>query len=655
MHWLAPMTAIYAAAAAVPLLVLLYFLKLKRHEQFVSSTFLWKRAIQDMQVNAPFQKLRRNLLLLLQLLMLIAILLALGRPILSLKTGPARRYVLLIDRSASMNSKDVEGNRLDLARQQAKLLVESLRSKSGLLLKDESDQAMVIAFDEHAKVLCNFTSDKKQLLEALDRIRHGDGPSSLAEAVTVAHAFAESSADQGDTQPRLSSGKLELFSDGRIRDLDKIMIAPGELNFHSVGRAGENVAVVSMQARRSYERAEEVAIFATLANYTPAEVTCDVQLSVDGDVRSVRPVTIPPRKTADQNGNAPPGTISVSYTLRHAGSGVVEIRQLRVDALTCDDAAWSILPPPRKLKVLLVTSGNIAISSALKSCPLERLDFKTPAQFDSLDHSAMSIRQPYDVIVLDNHVPPALPRCRYLVFGRAPQRIGVSTDQRLKNQVVVDWRSRHPVLQFVNLTNLFAVNAWKMTLPRDAEVLCEFAGSPGMGVVRRGGSVFLLVGFDPMETNWPFEPGFVMFCYNAMNYLGLESGQTQETDLTVGQAIYIDGLPPASEVRIEGPGFSNLKLTCDATGTLRYPQTDLAGVYSVAIENEPPMRFAVNLLDAKESDIEAVKQITVSGQKIEARAKPPRLTNVELWPPLAMVVLVLVCLEWFVYNSKVRL
>ena len=99
MEWLTPLIGIYAAAVAVPLLLLLYFLKLKRQETIVSSTLLWKRAVQDLQVNAPFQRLRRNLLLLLQLLALLAILLALAGPVVAWKGGPGKRYVLLIDRS----------------------------------------------------------------------------------------------------------------------------------------------------------------------------------------------------------------------------------------------------------------------------------------------------------------------------------------------------------------------------------------------------------------------------------------------------------------------------------------------------------------------------------------------------------------------------
>ena len=121
MQWLTPLLGLSAAAVAVPLLLLLYFLKLKRRESVVSSTLLWKRAVQDLQVNAPFQKLRRNVLLLLQLLALIAMLVALAGPMLALSKGPGQRYVVLIDRSASMNATDVTPNRLAEAKKQARV------------------------------------------------------------------------------------------------------------------------------------------------------------------------------------------------------------------------------------------------------------------------------------------------------------------------------------------------------------------------------------------------------------------------------------------------------------------------------------------------------------------------------------------------------
>ena len=55
-------------AAVPPAIVLLYFLKLKRRPLEVPSTYLWHKSIEDLHVNSIWQRLRRNLLLLLQLL-----------------------------------------------------------------------------------------------------------------------------------------------------------------------------------------------------------------------------------------------------------------------------------------------------------------------------------------------------------------------------------------------------------------------------------------------------------------------------------------------------------------------------------------------------------------------------------------------------------
>src|SRR5438105_5488697 len=107
-HFLNPFFAIMAASIAVPALLVLYFLKLRRRELPVSSTLLWKKAIQDLQVNAPFQRLRRNLLLILQLLVLLALCLALSRPVTFFSPGAGKSTVLLIDRSASMSANDID-------------------------------------------------------------------------------------------------------------------------------------------------------------------------------------------------------------------------------------------------------------------------------------------------------------------------------------------------------------------------------------------------------------------------------------------------------------------------------------------------------------------------------------------------------------------
>lgn len=654
MEWLTPLTGLYAAAATLPLLLLLYFLKLKRREQLISSTLLWRRAVHDLQVNAPFQRLRRNILFLLQLLMLLAILLALAGPILSLTTGPSRRFVFLIDRSASMGANDVEPTRLDAAKTQAITFVESLRDKSFFSLRDQADQVMVIAFDDHAKVMCNFTADRQQLRSAIDAITAGDGGSALAEAVVVARAFAQSPGTEGNNRSAETPAQLLLFSDGRISDLDQIAVDSGELIFNCIGSSQRNIAITAMQARRSYENPDEVSVFATIANFDTEPATCDVQLSLNDDVQAVRAVEIPPQETTSDGAAGAPGKASIDFALSHADAGVIEVRQLEPDSLSCDDAAWAVLSPPRRLVVLLVTTGNMVLESALNACPLARLELCSPDDFEAMDLGTVAVEQPYDVIVLDGHVPAQLPRCRYLVFGHPPDGIDVAVETELEDQIIVDWRPRHPVLKYVNLMNLFAAKCYEMTLPRDAETLAEFGQGPALALVRRQGSVFLLAGFDVLQTNWPFEPGFILFCYNATAFLAVQAGQSQETNLNVHQPIIVEGLAPGTRAEISGPGISANEIKATPAGAIRFPGIERVGVYSLDVPDQPLRLFAVNLLDSKESDIAPVRQITLSGRQVQAQDNPISRSNLPLWPFLVAAALVLVCLEWLVYNSKVR-
>ena len=63
MSFFAP--AAFALALLIPVVIALYLLRLRRIEQQVSSVYLWRRMVRDVEANAPWQKLRRNLLLLL--------------------------------------------------------------------------------------------------------------------------------------------------------------------------------------------------------------------------------------------------------------------------------------------------------------------------------------------------------------------------------------------------------------------------------------------------------------------------------------------------------------------------------------------------------------------------------------------------------------
>src|SRR5512147_2239481 len=102
MHFLAPLA--FSFAAAIPVVILFYLLKRKRVVRLVSSTLLWQKFLAETQASAPFQKLRKNWLLILQLLLLALAVFALARPYFATKVKPARLRVVILDASASMQS-----------------------------------------------------------------------------------------------------------------------------------------------------------------------------------------------------------------------------------------------------------------------------------------------------------------------------------------------------------------------------------------------------------------------------------------------------------------------------------------------------------------------------------------------------------------------
>ncbi|HEY1628419.1 MAG TPA: VWA domain-containing protein, partial [Tepidisphaeraceae bacterium] len=262
--------AAIAAAIAIPSLLILYFLKLRRREMAVASTLLWKKAIQDLQVNAPFQKLRRNLLLLMQLLLLFLLLLALSRPITFFTPGAGKNSVIIIDRSASMSAGDVNGKtRLDEAKREAKDLVDTL---------NRGGTAMVIAFDDSAETVQPWTSDAVALKTAIDNIQPTDRKSRLKQAYQLAEAQTQFNPNQlrSDVEPP----DVFVYSDGRVLDGSELSIK-ANLKYEKIGSddAG-NIAIVALSAKRNYEQPTQVQVFARLADFGPDPQTADVELWV---------------------------------------------------------------------------------------------------------------------------------------------------------------------------------------------------------------------------------------------------------------------------------------------------------------------------------------------------------------------------------------
>jgi hypothetical protein len=673
-HFLSPLTAAIAAAIALPLLILLYFLKLRRREVAVSSTFLWKKAIQDLQVNAPFQRLRRNLLLLLQLLLLLALILALSRPVSNYTPGAGKLTVILIDHSASMNAADAPNGRTRL--EEAKRLATDL--VSGM---DRNGQATVIAFNDQPEIMQTFTGDTVALKNAIDKIEPTDRRTRLAMAFQLAEAQSAYIPENNRSNVR---PEVWLYSDGRAEDSSELRLQ-GDLKYQKIGSdTAANIGIVAMDARRDYDTPVTVQVFARLANYGPSVVTADVKMLVDGKDRSIAGVSLPPQRWNDPEWvKKHPGEKdetfvakdSVDFKVDMPSAGTIRVEQLHKtgDMLAADDSAEVVVPPPKSLSVLLVTAAHDNPWIEQKALPALRL--KDPQVMLAEDYEEKQPKN-FDVVIFDRVTPTFLPDSgNFIYIGCAPPTGKLKIEkngeiyQTVDDVSVLDWQRDHPILRQLPLGKLYAGTMYKLDVPPEAKILIDGLKGPMVVLDREphivngevvGRYTNLVIAFDVLQSNWPNNGWtFPVFLHNALQFLALGSEMNVRPSYEPGTAIKIprsalDKMgPDLKSIRVDGP-MGSYPVAIPASGDFVLPPMNKVGIY----KTEPPVpqfeEMAVNLLDDNESNLMPTDAPPGNvGTALEVTGGKSRL---ELWWWfVACLALPLLMIEWWVYTRRVHL
>ncbi len=220
-----------------PAIILLYFLKLRRNPLEVPSTFLWRRTIEDMHVNSLWQRLRQNLLLFLQLLIVGLLMLACLRPSWQAQSRLKNRLIFLVDNSASMSATDEQPSRLAVAQQKVDDLIEQMAP---------GDAAMLVSFSDRAKVEQPFTTNKGLLRSRLRAIQPTQRTSDISEALQVAAGLANpgrsGDANAGDVAAaEAMPADVFILSDGGFRADPRIFLGQLESNLlaHRIARSSQ--------------------------------------------------------------------------------------------------------------------------------------------------------------------------------------------------------------------------------------------------------------------------------------------------------------------------------------------------------------------------------------------------------------------------------
>ncbi|MEN6357271.1 MAG: VWA domain-containing protein [Armatimonadota bacterium] len=609
------------------IIVFLYLLKLRRKEQMVSSTLLWQDAVADLQADAPFQKLKKNLLLFLQLLAVILLTMAIARPIVRAKGISENKIVVILDSSASMQSTDVKPSRFE----SAKVHAMEIANKMG-----PRDTMLVITASTKTQVVQSFTSDKKSLDSAVSALKPCDTSCNMRQALVLALSLV---AGTGSAPPR-----IVIFSDGRFGSLHDLPVGKARLDFIKIGTGSDNVAITGIDSRKNLSGGQQV--FIGIRNFSRQTRTFNLEIYIDnekgkqGNLFDILEETLGPGEMKQE----------IIGNTSHL-SGRITAKLDIPDDLGADNSGSVYLAKPRNMNVLLVSRGNIFLQNALNLDPRTSL---TRAQSVPADFG----RQSYDMVVFDGIKPPSkLPPGGYLLIntiadqGPAGARFGDHAPSSKGNSprpTIIDADQHHPITRYVDFTSIRLAEANYLSAKPWARSIVEGESGPLAVVGTNNGRRFVQLGFDLLKSDFPLHVGFPIFISNCLEWLA-PSQIGGSAGSRTGQPVYIDVPPGIDRIAITGPDGSKHYVDVSQTPVV-FNDTDRAGIYRVTGKNFS-REFACNLASPAESDTYPREAVDIGGRQLASSSKPVE-TNREYYWPLALIALAVMAFEWYAYHRR---
>lgn len=607
--------ALLWAALAVPIVVF-YILKIRLRRVPVSTILFWRQIFEEKQPRSIWQRLRHLLSLLVQLAFLALIVGALAEPIFRWEIREARRIVLIVDNSASMNATDVAPTRLDAAKAAAGPLIEGLRSR---------DELAILSAGTQPQVRSGLTGHQSTLRAALAAIPPTDGPTMVKESVELARRLL---ADQ----PRR---KIVLVTDGGSPDLDALKGAE-DIQVVPVGTKAGNLGITRFQARRSLLDPIGYQILAEVQNASEAAVETRLELELAGQVVDVVPIKLEPGARWTH-----------VFEKTSADGGMLTARLNRPDALMVDNAAVAILPKREILPVTLVTEGNLFLEKVFEANPLVRL---TVAREPPRDSPSLT--------VWHRKVANPLPPGNHLVIEPRDTTDLWTIGDVLQSPVVEKQDRTSPLMTHIRLDNVLMPEARQIKFSAPGTALATaLSGDPLYYAIERpdGKGKVLVLTVDLDKGDLPLQTAFPILVANSLGWFTGARGELREA-LASGAVADLE-LPPgparsATALELVGPDGRKKALPVSG-GKVTVGPLDHCGVWSIRSPGEKPeaapvLEVACNLAARPESDL----RVPASLAPMQSASIGGGFGGWPIWFVLALVAGTLLVVEWFLYQRR---
>ncbi|MBD3387791.1 MAG: VWA domain-containing protein [Candidatus Altiarchaeales archaeon] len=630
----------FSGLALIVPIIILYLLKPKPKVVLFPSTMFIRFMEKNKRFTSFLQKFVRDPILFMQILIITLLVLTLVNPFYNteVEKNEAESVVIVLDASASMKSTDVSPNRFDAAVAKAVDILSELN--------EEDDVSIVLA--ENIPIVVSTGKDLGEARITLERMKAADTPSNIGDAIMLGRDMLSA------TDKKKAIYAFSDFAGGGGIDVQlakKIASISGvRVELVQVGVRGANAGLVSLNARRSVVRDNQLFLTASVRNYHEVDYSTTVRVMTGDRILDSK------EKTIEAGGEE-------FYYFSPNLTGAEQIIRLEViggDDLSVDDIGYAHIPAVKVNRVLLLTSkgSDKFLRLMLDSLKNVKVEYAVPPVIPDVRN--------YDVIILGdaehdkilpgdfrdikNHVGNG---ANLVVVGSENlDRIGdpdlwsimpVRSYGLIEKEDDIRVVHEHEMLEDVVFDNVVVTRYYNVEAADNSTKTLLSAGSganPLMSYKSYGDGYVAFVGVNsnPEWSNLYYSSSFPIFWSQMLKYITRPRGSDIDKSLHTGEYLRLEG-----KQRVETPGGGFLE---SASVFL-----DESGVYRVRYEDKTD-QFTVNLLNSLESnttgaDIEDIirsRDFKVESEKVDLR--------VELFRHMLAVMLIALFIELFFYRRR---
>jgi len=470
----------------------LYLFDRSKSKKIVSTLRFWTLDVISAQQKSR-KRMRDPWSFLLQILSILLLLLAIGQLEWGRSKHRHRKDVVLVDTSAwSSEALDTNRTVLDAEKKIAAQYIKGLPA---------TDLVLLAGVDASAVPATVFTSNRAELLNALESLQPSYSALDLGRALSFARRAAALSGSSAD----ISDGEVLYVGPGRIRKGTDAASAVQNFRAILVPATGENCGIRSVGIRRDSQNPELWNAVVSVENYGTQQRVLQLTSRLSGKIIDSRSLNVTPRD----------GT-TAEFSFTRATEGQLAVSLEPGDALRADDRAVINVPGSSKTRLAVFTTRPAVVKPLIRSDENLEASFFTPAQYTP--------RVDADVVLLDQFAPAALPQSPSVWItpprDRSPIPVAEVVDSAvLSAPNVTD--DLHTAMQ--NRSDVRVRNAEVFTMADGDSAFATIAKGPVAVGHEEHSAKFAAVGFDPFSGDLRFQSATPVLFSSLMRWLSPES------------------------------------------------------------------------------------------------------------------------------------